>query len=129
MVDLCHGPHLPNTDYLKTQAVNNLSRAFWRADVNKDPLQVSPLHSSTPASLPCLHSHLHLAPMVRTLLRTLLQCSDGQVAQGPLATYCLFAAAMTVAVPTDCMLFCSVLVKCMSQQSVDAATWNTFQIL
>ncbi|DBB09859.1 TPA: hypothetical protein ACH3X3_001472 [Trebouxia sp. C0006] len=39
MVDLCHGPHLPNTGYLKTQAVNNLSRAFWRADVNKDPLQ------------------------------------------------------------------------------------------
>ncbi len=41
MVDLCHGPHLPNTGYLKTQAVNNLSRAFWRADVNKDPLQVN----------------------------------------------------------------------------------------
>ena len=44
MVDLCHGPHLPNTGYLKTQAVNNLSRAFWRADVNKDPLQVSHLY-------------------------------------------------------------------------------------
>lgn len=42
MVDLCHGPHLPNTGYLKTQAVNNLSRAFWRADVSKDPLQVRP---------------------------------------------------------------------------------------
>ena len=42
MVDLCHGPHLPNTGYLKTQAVNNLSRAFWRADVTKDPLQVRP---------------------------------------------------------------------------------------
>lgn len=40
MVDLCTGPHLPNTGYLKTQAVNNLSRAFWRADVSKDPLQV-----------------------------------------------------------------------------------------
>lgn len=124
MVDLCHGPHLPNTDYLKTQAVNNLSRAFWRADVNKDPLQVCPLHSSTPASLPCLHSHLHLAPMVRTLL----QCSDGQVAQGPLAA-CLFAAAMTVAVPADCMLFSSVLVECMGQQSVDSAALNRFQIL
>ena len=43
MVDLCHGPHLPNTGYLKTQAVNNLSRAFWRADVTKDPLQARPL--------------------------------------------------------------------------------------
>lgn len=44
MVDLCHGPHLPNTGYLKTQAVNNLSRAFWRADVTKDPLQACHRH-------------------------------------------------------------------------------------
>ena len=53
MVDLCRGPHLPNTGYLKTQAVNNLSRAFWRADVTKDPLQVglpSPLSSCTCSS-------------------------------------------------------------------------------
>lgn len=40
MVDLCHGPHLPNTGYLKTAAVNAFNRAFWRADVNKEPLQV-----------------------------------------------------------------------------------------
>ena len=51
MVDLCTGPHLPNTGYLKTQAVNNLSRAFWRADVSKDPLQV-PLTLLLPLPLP-----------------------------------------------------------------------------
>lgn len=40
MVDLCHGPHLPNTGYIKAHAVHNMSRAFWRADVKKEPLQV-----------------------------------------------------------------------------------------
>ena len=40
MVDLCTGPHLPNTGYLKAVAVNAMSRAFWRADVNREPLQV-----------------------------------------------------------------------------------------
>ncbi len=43
MVDLCHGPHLPNTGYLKASAVNAFNRAFWRADVNKEPLQVGAL--------------------------------------------------------------------------------------
>eukprot|EP00884_Botryococcus_braunii_P020679 jgi/Botrbrau1/7295/Bobra.0318s0027.1 len=39
MVDLCHGPHLPHTGYVKAAAVTNTSRAFWRADVTKEPLQ------------------------------------------------------------------------------------------
>eukprot|EP00882_Tetradesmus_deserticola_P007840 GHRQ01008252.1.p1 GENE.GHRQ01008252.1~~GHRQ01008252.1.p1 ORF type:complete len:406 (+),score=191.43 GHRQ01008252.1:88-1305(+) len=39
MVDLCHGPHLPSTAFLKAAAVTNVSRAFWRADVTKEPLQ------------------------------------------------------------------------------------------
>jgi hypothetical protein len=39
MVDLCHGPHLPNTSHLKAVGVTNVSRAFWRADVTKEPLQ------------------------------------------------------------------------------------------
>ena len=43
MVDLCHGPHLPNTGYIKAHAVHNVSRAFWRADVTRDPLMVRPL--------------------------------------------------------------------------------------
>ena len=42
MVDLCTGPHLPNTGYLKAAAVHSLSRAFWRADVTREPLQVRP---------------------------------------------------------------------------------------
>ncbi len=62
MVDLCHGPHLPNTGYLKTQAVNNLSRAFWRADVNKDPLQVDHVKCSEHACCCCVHyeANMHL---------------------------------------------------------------------
>ncbi len=39
MVDLCTGPHLPNTGYVKAAAVTNMSRAFWRADVKREPLQ------------------------------------------------------------------------------------------
>ena len=41
-VDLCHGPHLPNTGLLKAAAVSAVNRAHWRADVNKEPLQVCP---------------------------------------------------------------------------------------
>ena len=47
MVDLCTGPHLPSTGFLKAQAVSNLSRAFWRADAKKDPLQVRHLNVTT----------------------------------------------------------------------------------
>jgi threonyl-tRNA synthetase len=39
MVDLCHGPHVPSTAHLKAVGLNNMSRAFWRADVNREPLQ------------------------------------------------------------------------------------------
>ena len=39
MVDLCSGPHLPSTSLLKAAAVTQASRAFWRADVTKEPLQ------------------------------------------------------------------------------------------
>ncbi|KAK9915530.1 hypothetical protein WJX75_000385 [Coccomyxa subellipsoidea] len=39
MVDLCHGPHLPNTGLLRASAVSAMNRAFWRADVNREPLQ------------------------------------------------------------------------------------------
>ncbi|KAF5832824.1 hypothetical protein DUNSADRAFT_11163 [Dunaliella salina] len=39
MVDLCTGPHLPSTSYLKACAVTNMSRAFWRADVKREGLQ------------------------------------------------------------------------------------------
>eukprot|EP00210_Caulerpa_lentillifera_P003105 g2967.t1 len=39
MVDLCTGPHLPTTEPIKAISVNSASRAFWRADVSKEPLQ------------------------------------------------------------------------------------------
>ena len=39
MVDLCTGPHVPNTGLLKAVGVNAMSRAFWRADVAREPLQ------------------------------------------------------------------------------------------
>mmetsp|Transcript_23413 Transcript_23413/g.39131 ORF Transcript_23413/g.39131 Transcript_23413/m.39131 type:complete len:714 (+) Transcript_23413:94-2235(+) len=38
MVDLCCGPHVPNTGYLKAVAINQSSRSYWRADTNKDHL-------------------------------------------------------------------------------------------
>ena len=38
MVDLCSGPHLPNTGYLKAASVTQASRSHWRADVTKDAL-------------------------------------------------------------------------------------------
>ena len=41
MVDLCRGPHLPNTGYLKTAMVGNMNRAFWRGDTKNAPLQVT----------------------------------------------------------------------------------------
>lgn len=39
MVDLCHGPHVPNTGLLKCQSVLSVSRAFWRGDVKREGLQ------------------------------------------------------------------------------------------
>jgi threonyl-tRNA synthetase len=39
MVDLCTGPHVPNTGYLKVAAVTQASRAYWRADAKKEQLQ------------------------------------------------------------------------------------------
>lgn len=39
MVDLCTGPHLPNTGYLKAAKVTSASCAFWRADAKKEALQ------------------------------------------------------------------------------------------
>ena len=38
MVDLCRGPHLPDTAWIKAVTVNQCSRSHWRADVTKDPL-------------------------------------------------------------------------------------------
>lgn len=50
MVDLCSGPHVPDTSMLKAVALTSCSRAFWRADTSKDALQVGP-HLPIPFSL------------------------------------------------------------------------------
>jgi threonyl-tRNA synthetase len=39
MVDLCRGPHVPNTGHIKAISVTNASRAFWRGDTTQDALQ------------------------------------------------------------------------------------------
>ena len=72
MVDLCHGPHLPNTGYIKAHAVHNVSRAFWRADVTQEPLMVRPPAMSRSllstcsfprVAVPCVHTRqAHTAP-------------------------------------------------------------------
>jgi threonyl-tRNA synthetase len=53
MVDLCSGPHVPDTSLLKAVALTSTSRAFWRADTNKDALQVHelPMYFLSPISL------------------------------------------------------------------------------
>lgn len=40
MVDLCRGPHVPNTGVLKEMAAGALTSAFWRGDAAKASLQV-----------------------------------------------------------------------------------------
>lgn len=52
-VDLCHGPHLPNTGLLKASAVSAVNRAHWRADVNNEPLQVTLCHCARSELLWC----------------------------------------------------------------------------
>ncbi|MEA1011145.1 threonine--tRNA ligase [Bacillus cereus] len=38
-VDLCRGPHLPSTGYLKAFQLTNVSGAYWRGDSNNQVLQ------------------------------------------------------------------------------------------
>ena len=37
--DLCRGPHLPSTDFIKAFKLLKLSGAYWRADEKKEQLQ------------------------------------------------------------------------------------------
>ena len=37
--DLCRGPHVPNTGYLKAVALTRTSAAYWRGDQSRDTLQ------------------------------------------------------------------------------------------
>jgi threonyl-tRNA synthetase len=38
-IDLCRGPHLPSTKYLKNFKLLNISGAYWRGDSNNEQLQ------------------------------------------------------------------------------------------
>jgi threonyl-tRNA synthetase len=38
MVDLCTGPHVPHTGLVKAVDVTAMSRSFWRANTNREPL-------------------------------------------------------------------------------------------
>ena len=38
-VDLCRGPHVPNTGMLKALALTKSSAAYWRGDPKSDSLQ------------------------------------------------------------------------------------------
>lgn len=37
--DLCRGPHVPHTGYLKAMAITRNSAAYWRGDQSKDSMQ------------------------------------------------------------------------------------------
>ncbi len=38
-VDLCRGPHVPNTEYIKAFKLTKISGAYWRGDAKNKPLQ------------------------------------------------------------------------------------------
>lgn len=38
-VDLCRGPHVPNTGFLKNVKLTHISGAYWRADASREQLQ------------------------------------------------------------------------------------------
>ena len=38
-IDLCRGPHVPNTSFLKNVKLTKVAGAYWRADANKEQLQ------------------------------------------------------------------------------------------
>src|SRR5690606_30910458 len=38
-VDMCRGPHVPNTRFLKSFKLTKLSGAYWRGDANNEQLQ------------------------------------------------------------------------------------------
>ncbi|VFQ62116.1 unnamed protein product [Cuscuta campestris] len=39
LVDLCRGPHIPNTSFVKAFACTNASSAYWRGDHDRESLQ------------------------------------------------------------------------------------------
>ncbi|KAL3330675.1 hypothetical protein AABB24_034476 [Solanum stoloniferum] len=39
LVDLCRGPHIPNTSFVKALACTKASSAYWRGDKDRESLQ------------------------------------------------------------------------------------------
>lgn len=65
MVDLCSGPHLPSTSYLKAFSVLNMNGAHWRGDVKREPLQR--VYAVTYPEPKQLKEHLHRLEEVRVM--------------------------------------------------------------
>lgn len=64
MVDLCRGPHVPNSGLLKAYALTKASASYWRGDAKNDHLQVWLWrHSSrvfSPLPPPLYHARIHI---------------------------------------------------------------------
>jgi len=57
-LDLCRGPHLPSTRYIKAFKLLSLAGAYWRGDENREMLQR--IYGTAFASKDELKKHLHM---------------------------------------------------------------------
>ncbi len=57
-VDLCRGPHIPNTKMIKALKLTKLAKAYWRADVKNK--QLTRVYGISFADKKELKAHLHL---------------------------------------------------------------------
>ncbi len=56
-IDMCRGPHVPNTRFLKAFKLTRLSGAYWRGDASNEMLQR--IYGTAWAGQPQLQEHLH----------------------------------------------------------------------
>jgi threonyl-tRNA synthetase len=57
-LDMCRGPHVPNTRFLKHFKLTGVSGAYWRGDANNEQLQR--IYGTAWASQQQLQDHLHM---------------------------------------------------------------------
>ncbi len=57
-LDMCRGPHVPNTRFLKHFKLTGVSGAYWRGDANNEQLQR--IYGTAWASKQQLKDHLHM---------------------------------------------------------------------
>lgn len=57
-VDLCHGPHVPNTSYLKHFKLLSVAGAYWRGDSSNK--QLTRIYATCYPSQEALEEHLHI---------------------------------------------------------------------